>query len=80
MSKTISLLMSKCLQLKLITTFINTIFLTYKIKNKHLWLYTKYNNIYLNYKQHGRPRLSSPMYVLALSSMEESFPGAKYLP
>ena len=26
--------------------------LWYEIKNKHLWPYTKYNNICLNYKQH----------------------------
>ena len=34
--------------------------LRYEIKNKHLWPYTKYNNICLNYKQHRWPKLSSP--------------------
>ena len=35
---------------------------------------------YLNYKQHGRPGLSSPMELLTLSSMEEYFPRSKLLP
>ena len=37
------------------------ILLWYEIKNKHLWPYTKYNNIYLNCMQLGWPKLSSPM-------------------
>ena len=44
---------------------------TIKIKNKHLWPYTKYNNICLNYRQHGWPKLSNPMKLLTLSSMEK---------
>ena len=34
---------------------------TIGIKNKHFWLYTKYNNICLNYEKHGWPKSSSPM-------------------